>query len=142
MNENEKSSGVLGILSLVISIAALLLFCTGMISFVLAIIAIVLSCLEKKPGGPKIAGLIIGIFAIIFSLIMVGMMFLGLSLFNSAGKWVEENKDEIEETIEGTIEQRINDSQAYNNYVYDYLDANESYLLGTWEDYNGKVGRT
>lgn len=106
------------IAALVLGIIAIVLCCIWYVSIPCGIIALILGILGRKSSkkGMSTAGIVTGVIGMILCIVLyVGIAFLGLSIFNSAVKSVDDVNDQLQQQMD-----ELEDYSSSFDYDYDY----------------------
>lgn len=106
------------IAALVLGIVAIVLCCIWYVSIPCGIIALILGILGRKSSkkGMSTAGIVTGVIGMILCLVLyLGVVFLGLSIFNSAVKSTDDINDQLQQSLD-----ELEDYSSSFDYDYDY----------------------
>lgn len=106
------------IAALVLGIIAIVLCCIWYVSIPCGIIALILGILGRKSSkkGMSTAGIVTGVIGMILCLVLyLGVVFLGLSIFNSAVKSTDDINDQLQQSLD-----ELEDYSSSFDYDYDY----------------------
>lgn len=115
---NEPDKKGFAIAALVLGIIAIVLCCIWYVSIPCGIIALILGILGRKSSkkGMSTAGIVTGVIGMILCLVLyLGVVFLGLSMFNSAVKSTDDINDQLQQSLD-----ELEDYSSSFDYDYDY----------------------